>query len=139
MPHYLRIGYIFKLGKTKWRGAVIASPEALFMYMQLKQSTALLVAHFGAFGALAAAGAAKLAKPSQARTCDISELDAGIRDHPDWPLKKVVKGDLVVIPRAAVAVLKHPGWTNLIKFEANGEPCSIEYALFGGNKARQFL
>jgi hypothetical protein len=139
MPQYMQIGYTFKLGKSSWRGAVVASPEAFYLLQEMKASTAMLGAQFGLVGALVAAGAAKLAEPSETRTCDISQLDPAVLNHPDWPLKKRKKGDMVVVAREDVGEIKHPRWTNLIKFDVDGEPASIEYALFRGKKVRQFL
>ena len=139
MPEFALVGHNSKLGKSAWQGPVVISRDQIYMVLQMKRSTAQVGAHFGLLGALIAHGAAKLAGPSQERTCDIAELHPDILNHPDWPLKKWRKGDIQIFPRSDIASVRHPNWSNQVKFTICGETAAFEYGLFKGKKVKQAL
>ena len=139
---YRKIGGSFTVGKVKWIGAVIASPDALYLLKGQRQTAAATgAAHFGLVGALVGHAISKaFEKPDETKSCKYFELPREVREHPDWPVKKQKKDvDVIVLPKPFVEGLKHPRFTNVLKLTAAGIPYSIEYTLFRGKKVKTFL
>ena len=146
-PAFKRIGTTFQIGKQKYYGMAIASPEALYLIMAQARNDATMALAGGLggavggliAGAIAAAGARK-AQP--VRTCTLAELDPAVRDHPDWPFRAKRKDgpkQVLVVPRDEVDVLEHPSFTNLLKFKLGETAITIEYLLFRGGGVRDYL
>jgi len=141
--HYRKIGFAFSVGRVKWAGAVIASPEALYLLKETRHNAgAAAGAHAGGLiGALVVGAiASAFQKPDETRSCKYFELPPEVRNHPHWPVKKQKKDvDVIVLPKPYVEGMRHPRFSNLLKLTAAGNPYSIAYTLFCGKKVKNFL
>jgi hypothetical protein len=141
--YYRKIGSAFTANGVKWQGAVIASPEAIYLLKVARVSAGVAgaAAAGGLVGGLiAGAIAAATRKPDDNRTCTYFQLPEQVRSHPDWPIKKRKKDvDVIVIARDSAPPLTHPRFTNLIKLTVKGITYVIEYTLFAGGKTKRFL
>jgi hypothetical protein len=140
--YYRKIGNSFNVNKAKWLGSVIASPEALYLLKEARQSAAAAAGvHGGLIGALVVGAiSAAMQKPDETRSCNYFQLPQEVRDHPDWPVKKQKKDvDVIVLPKQYVEGMRHPRFGNLIKLTAAGLNYSIEYTLFRGKAVKNFL
>jgi len=141
--HYRKIGFAFSVGKVKWAGAVIASPEALYLLKETRQNAgAAAGAHAGGLiGALVVGAiASAFQKPDDTKSCKYFELPLEVRGHADWPVTKQKKDvDVIVLPKPYVEGLRHQRFSNVLKLTAAGIPYSIEYTLFRGKKVKSFL
>ena len=140
---YRKIGAAFTVGKVKWAGHVIASPDALYLLKVSRHNAgAAAGAHAGGLIGALVVGAISAAfqKPDETKSCKYFELPREVRDHPDWPIKKQKHDiDVIVLPKPFVEGLRHPRFSNLLKLSAAGIPYSIEYTLFRGKKVKNFL
>jgi hypothetical protein len=142
-PVYRKIGGSFVVGKAKWAGPVIASPDAIYLLKVSRHNTgAAAGAHAGGLIGALVVGAISAAfqKPDETKSCKYFELPREVREHPDWPVKKQKKDvDVIVLPKPFVEGLRHPRFGNLLKLTAAGIPYTIEYTLFRGRKVKAFL
>jgi hypothetical protein len=139
---YRKIGHAFAVGKAKWMGAVIASPEAIYLLKQTRFNAAAAAGmHGGLLGALVVGAIAKaLEKPDETKSCKYFQLPPEVHGHPDWPAKKQkLDVDVIVLPKAFVQNMRHPRFTNELKLTAAGIDYKIEYTLFRGKKVKAFL
>jgi len=82
--HYRKIGFAFSVGKVKWAGAVIASPEALYLLKETRHNAgAAAGAHAGGLiGALVVGAiASAFQKPDETKSCKYFELPPAVRGH----------------------------------------------------------
>jgi hypothetical protein len=143
---FKQIGGMFFVAGTGFFGEVIASDHAMYLILRRRRSDTTTAAVGGGLigGLIAGAIAASLGKgkAAQAALVKYAALPAGVVRHPDWPGRKVKDDtDVLVIPRDRIspAGVVHPAWSNLLLLNFAGQRIKIEYTLFAGTRAKQFL
>lgn len=152
-PQYMTVGKKFCFGGglcVDHNGPVIASRECLFLVVAHTAGGTLGVGVAMAAGGLIGAviGAVILGTvtgltEAQKKTptlieTDLSLLPIKVTQHQDWPIKKINKCRMVVVPRDAVTEIRRSMTGNLI-LETTSKRVRIYLDLFGRKEKLSFL
>ena len=141
MPTLLFINSRFRIGAAIWEGPVVASADAIYL-VQVRPVSAIgeVGRSFGLIGGLVAAAAQSVTGSRRSvSTCRLSELPPTVRNDPNWPRARADDSPVLVVPKDAVDSIRHPRFSNELRFTAGGEKILIGYRLFQGAKVRRFL
>lgn len=142
------IGYETKIGKKRWAGTVVATPEALYCVLAQANSTGDLVAVgvggglMGAIGgavAGAVVGLKNKGNGSQAST--VGEAPEILRVKGTGPLRRFKTTiPMLIVPRENVSQIIKSSWiNNTLQFALGSEQVVISHSLFAQKKVREYL
>ena len=130
-----RLGRNFRVGKQRWVGKAIVSPRAIYLW-KVSRPNAGAYGMGGLVGVALAVAAAKA--DDLTRSCDITELPDAVRRQLDPKLKRT-KGDVVILNRDALSLVKTSRWTNSVTPFVGAERFPITCGMFGLGKGRAFM
>ncbi len=133
MAYFAKIGGAFRVGKAKWLGPVVASPDAIYLVKKARQR------NNAGGGLIGAAISAALQSRDRFDTCRYFELPAEVTSHSDWPVKRKKDCRVLIIPKNEIKQIKHPGFTNVLRLEFQGTDIRIDYLMFRGRFVKEFL
>jgi hypothetical protein len=133
LPRFLAIGWSTRFGNFDYYGPVVASADAIFMFLESGSGHGLVAK-------LIDTVAQRLsAHPEAAYQCDLSELPIETVGNPDWPIRKT-QGRIFVVPRQAVkSVNLGPWWHSLLHVRTEEVRFQIGVSIFKRREARRFL
>ncbi len=144
---FQKIGYETKIGKQRWAGPVIATPDALYCALVIANGTTqLLAAGIGGGlggaigGAIAGAITAGSSKPKTS-VAKIADVPQYLRAPDTGPFRRV-KPDMAVliVARDSISHLEKNGMiNNTLVFDLGDKHVTISHSMFGPSKARQYL
>jgi hypothetical protein len=146
LPAYLQISNSWTTEKLDIKlqmanGAVIVSSSAFYMFTDSRPE--LVCAAGGALGGLVgglvAAVAGKVQSIGDTLNCvAVSDLPPDMLKHPDWPIKKLKKTHVVILPFADVQRASMPWWGPL-KMTVGDKKFAVQAYTFKRKRIRTML
>ena len=129
---FLKVGRTFSVRGSPWLGLAVASPRAFYL-LKVAQN-----ANYHGGGLVGALVSAAMTKHDDTRTCDLAQLPPPVRSALD-PKGKRERGDVVILRRDAVSLVKMGRINNLIRVWTGGDRFGITTGMFRNGPIRRFL
>jgi len=144
---FKKIGYETAIGKRRWAGPVIATPQALYCVLAVCNSSSDLLrfgfagALGGAIGGLIAGAMSKTSASSPPTMAKIGDVPEQLRAPDTGPLRKFkVDVPVLVIPKQSTGVILKGSWiNNTLKLMLGDELVVISHKPFGASSVREYL
>jgi hypothetical protein len=143
-PVFKKFSRTFAIGRHRFAGVGIASVDALYLIMvrELKLRLAMNGAIGGGIMAVLDELLQRWGGGVRVETYALRELPPEILQHEDWPYpctQKTAKYRVLIVPREAVDVIKHPRFSDRLLFEIGETTVKVEYFFFRGKAVRDYL
>jgi hypothetical protein len=130
---FRKIGFASRIAGAAWRGAVVASPNAVYFLKASKESMRAL-----GHGLVIALIDELTQVHEDIRTCRVADLAGRIRGHLD-PNRTFVRSDVVVLPKSAVHFVRTGWFDNTITFRSGKERFTALGNMFAIGGHKKFL